>query len=204
MPDGRRMRLLSAFAYIDPAGLRWDAPSGWVIDGASIPPVVWPFAGTPYVGVYRDASVIHDVACDQKLRPWEQVHEVFYHAMISSGVETWRAKIMYAAVYHLGPRWARKVVISRLPVTQEPVAKKKALEYAEAGSNAVIIKKDKIPQTSTERLLNKPVLANFTVQIDPPTTKMSDETFNRLKAAIQEKEPTAAGGFSLEEIRGYK
>lgn len=39
--DGRKMRLLVPFAYIDPKGLEWQAPAGWIIDGASIPQFAW-------------------------------------------------------------------------------------------------------------------------------------------------------------------
>ena len=30
LEDGRRMRLLSPFAYFDPNGVEWNAPTGWV------------------------------------------------------------------------------------------------------------------------------------------------------------------------------
>jgi hypothetical protein len=50
--------------------------------------------------------VIHDVACVEKKRPWNMVHENFYYGMLASGVEPPRAKVMYAAVYHFGPRWS--------------------------------------------------------------------------------------------------
>ncbi len=33
------------------------------------------------------------------------VHRTFYTAMRASSVDVWRAKVMYAAVYHFGPRW---------------------------------------------------------------------------------------------------
>jgi hypothetical protein len=49
--------------------------------------------------------VIHDVACVEKRRDWRSVHRVFYTAMLDSGVDRAQAKIMYAAVYHFGPRW---------------------------------------------------------------------------------------------------
>ena len=73
-----------------------------------------------FEGKYRQASVLHDVACDRKIEPWEQVHEMFYWAMLASGVSSLKAKIMYAAVYHKGPRWPFGVVISNLPPNQSP------------------------------------------------------------------------------------
>jgi len=102
---GRKMTLLSSFEYVDSANEHWIAPKGSVVDGASIPQFAWSIIGGPFEGLYRDASVIHDVACDEKKRPWNVVHETFYWAMLTSGVNTTKAKIMYAAVYHFGPRW---------------------------------------------------------------------------------------------------
>lgn len=86
LPDGRRMRLIEDFAYFDDAGRRWRAPKGSIVDGASIPRIAWSFIGGPFEGPYREASVIHDVACSAKLAPWLLVHEVFYTAMLASKV----------------------------------------------------------------------------------------------------------------------
>jgi len=103
--DGRKMRLLSEYKYVDPPGIEWLAPSGSVVDGASIPQFAWSVVGGPYEGKYRNASVVHDVACDAKARPWEQVHKMFYDHMLCSGVGKSKAQAMYWAVYQCGPRW---------------------------------------------------------------------------------------------------
>lgn len=105
--DHRTMTLVEDFAYLDPFGVRWDAPAGSRVDGASIPKIAWSFVGGPYEAAYRNASVIHDVACINKSRPWQQVHETFYYAMRASGVGPYRAKLMYRAVYLGGPKWSR-------------------------------------------------------------------------------------------------
>jgi hypothetical protein len=99
------MRLVENFGYFDDRGLLWEAPKGSVIDGASIPRIAWTAIGGPFEGPYRNASVIHDVACDEKRRPWQMAHGVFYSAMITSGVPEFKALVMYGAVYHFGPRW---------------------------------------------------------------------------------------------------
>ena len=103
-PD-RVMRLTADFAYLDPAGARWDAKAGSEIDGASIPPVLWSVVGSPYTGQYRNASVVHDVACKDRVRPWSAVHRMFYYACRCGGLGELKAKMMFAAVYHFGPRW---------------------------------------------------------------------------------------------------
>lgn len=103
--DGRTMRLLQPLSYVDPAGRTWTAPAGSVIDGASIPRPFWSLIGGPFEGRYRNASVIHDAACQKRDRPWEDVHLMFYHACRAGGVSEQKAKLMYLAVYHFGPRW---------------------------------------------------------------------------------------------------
>jgi Protein of unknown function (DUF1353) len=108
--DGRRVRLVEAFGYVDTIGERWDVPAGAIVDGASIPQSLWSLVGGPFDGKYRDASVIHDWYCDLRSRPWKAVHRVFYEAMLTSGVTRARATLMYAAVYWGGPRWSKTVV----------------------------------------------------------------------------------------------
>jgi hypothetical protein len=105
LPDGRRMQLTADFAYLDPSGKRWDAPKDSIIDGASIPQVFWSLVGGPFEGQYRNASVVHDMACDGKSERWQDVHRMFYFAMRAGGVSERRAALMYAAVYRFGPRW---------------------------------------------------------------------------------------------------
>jgi hypothetical protein len=189
--NDRKMRLLAPFTYIDPKGVEWTAPSGWVIDGASIPVFAWSIIGGPYNGKYRNASVIHDVACDQQTQPWEQVHETFYWAMLASGVENWRAKVMYAAVYHFGPRWERVVTVS-VPKDQAPAAEQQALAQAEPGSGAAIV--GVRPEARTRGLAqgDGPQLAMVDVKIQPPPRQLSEDDFEKLKASIMEKETQAA------------
>jgi len=114
LPDGRRVKLIEPFAYIDYEAERWSVPSGAIVDGASIPQPLWGVVGGPFEGAYRDASVIHDWYCDRRIRPWKRVHRVFYEAMLTSGVSKSRAKLMYAAVYWGGPRWSETVVANNI------------------------------------------------------------------------------------------
>jgi hypothetical protein len=113
--DGRRAQLLADVTYSDTNGVIWLAPKGWVVDGASIPRAFWTVIGGPWEGRYRFASVLHDVACDEKKRPWDAAAEMFYEAMRCGGVREAKAKIMYYAVYKFGPRWPPPGVRSFLP-----------------------------------------------------------------------------------------
>lgn len=110
LDDGRRVKLKSPFAYIDPSKRRWDVPKDAIVDGASIPRMLWTLIGGPFEGKYRNASIIHDWYCDLRLRSWQQVHRMFFEAMVTSSVPLTKAKLLYAGVYLGGPRWSTTVV----------------------------------------------------------------------------------------------
>ena len=127
--DGRNMTLRENFGYVDARNRLWAAPAGSVVNGASIPAAFWTFIGGPFEGKYRNASVVHDVACSQMTATWEDVHSMFYEACRCGGVDETMAKMLYYAVYHFGPRW-RPVTETRVEtrtnadgrVVQEQVA----------------------------------------------------------------------------------
>ncbi len=211
--DGRRMKLLSRFDYFDPNGVNWDAPAGWIVDGASIPQFAWSFIGGPFEGKYRDASVLHDVACDRKSKPWEDVHLMFYYAMLASNVEGWRAKVMYAAVYHFGPRWSREVPVTAsgdgAEIERAVIAAAKSA--AAVNSTAVIAGRTKGLSTDTgtdtggEDASADVELHDYVVRVTPPKDTLDEGDFERLRNQIeaQEKEAPAGGGMTLEEIRAF-
>src|SRR2546428_821027 len=103
--DGRSMTLLSELRYTDPQGVVWIAAAGSQVDGASIPRSLWSLMGGPFEGKYRNASVLHDVAYDQKNRPHEVCDRMFYHAMRCSGVSAVEAGTMYYALRRFGRHW---------------------------------------------------------------------------------------------------
>lgn len=103
-PD-RDMKLLVDFAFVDETGYRWEAPAGSTVNGASIPRFLWVTEGSPYVGDYRRASVVHDVACQRQSESPKAVHRMFFEAMLVDGVPKMKAKKMYTAVRLFGPTW---------------------------------------------------------------------------------------------------
>lgn len=108
LPD-TEMRLEDSFAYIDAANKRWSAAKGRRVDGASIPPIFWgSIVGSPYTGDFRRATVVHDIACQDKNEPSDDVHRMFYFAMLCDGTAQWLANAMYAAVKLFGPDWDSK------------------------------------------------------------------------------------------------
>jgi Protein of unknown function (DUF1353) len=110
---------LRILLFIDTGGTHWNAPQGALVDGASNPHAFWSVIGGPFEGRYREALVIHDVACEERGRPWKEVHRAFYNAMRCRGVSELQAKIMYYAVYHFGPRWGFDVSLKKLFFSEE-------------------------------------------------------------------------------------
>lgn len=197
--NGRTMTLLDNLSYTDPTGHVWTAPKGSVVDGASIPQFAWSIIGGPFEGKYRDSSVIHDVGCVKKWAPWETVHEVFYWGMLTSGVEEWRAKVMYAAVYHFGPRWPQVVAVAGMPFSQSTLALQQALQGKVGGSLATI---QSISPPPTAVISEGP--ATFQVLVSPPDDSMTESRFNELAHEIEQDAGTGKPTPSLEEIRAYK
>lgn len=108
LEDGRSMEMLADFEFYDSRGKRWVAPQGRIVDGHSIPWVlVNPLVGTPFTGKGRESSVIHDVACQDKTEPWQDVHRAYHEGLRARGMSLPRAWIYYRCVYVGGPRWPR-------------------------------------------------------------------------------------------------
>jgi len=103
--DPRKMMLLESVAFLDSKEKVWTAYQYDTIDGASIPEFLWEEVGSPYIGFYRRASVIHDVYCIRKSQPAQDVHNCFYEMMLADGVDKAKAWVMFQAVNKFGPRW---------------------------------------------------------------------------------------------------
>lgn len=99
------MTLVQPFAFVTSTCTRWTVPAGATVDGASIPSLLWSMVGGPLEGLYRDASVVHDWYCSIRIEPSDDVHRVFYDAMIASGVDKDKALSFYWAVRKFGPSW---------------------------------------------------------------------------------------------------
>ena len=60
------MILKEPFYYIDSKEKQWLVPAGTVVNGATIPFPLWSVIGSPYIGDYRQASVVHDYFVEWK------------------------------------------------------------------------------------------------------------------------------------------
>lgn len=136
----RKMKLVEDFAFIDDNNIRWDAPAGSIVDGASIPELLWSsLLGTPYVGDYRRATVLHDVACQERTRPHKDVHRMFYDAMRKDGVSEGKAQQMYTAVRLFGPKWTiMPAGAAGAPQAAAAVPQKMSIEQLESALDAAL------------------------------------------------------------------
>ena len=96
----REMELLEDFWYDDPSRKRWTAPAGRVINGASIPEPLWAIVGSPYTGCYRNASVVHDIACEEATTraARKAADRMYFHACLRGGCSRWEAIVQYLGV----------------------------------------------------------------------------------------------------------
>ncbi len=135
--DDRGMELVQPFAYVDPQGKRWDAPAGRNVNGATIPSWLWSTIGSPYVGNYRRASVVHDVACEDQTESSAAVHRMFYDAMRCGGVGSVEAIVMYYAVKTWGPWWDADATVKESRTIPPPPDEGDILRLRSAAEAAV-------------------------------------------------------------------
>jgi hypothetical protein len=109
----RDMKLTQDFGFEDAGGLVWTAKRNAIVNGASIPQIFWSTFGSPFIGDYRRASVLHDYYCEVRTRPAAATHLMFYQACLAGGVGTVKAKTMYTMVKTFGPSWsvAREAIV---------------------------------------------------------------------------------------------
>jgi hypothetical protein len=170
----RKMKLVEDFAFEDEAGLRWDVPSGAVIDGASIPQIFWTSFGPPFVGDYRRASVVHDHYCIVKTRPSKAVHRMFREACEAGGVSRGTAKLMYLAVRTFGPNWKSFAEPLSVPGAPEiaaatPIEFETRMDMSEYESLKKWIETedpdiDAIDAMIEEKLISAPIIPGFSIE----------------------------------------
>jgi hypothetical protein len=144
-------RVAERLDFIDANGASWQAPERSLTDGASIPEIFVPLIGFPNEPRFVNAAALHDAYCGignetgpvYHAKTWQEVHRLFYDALVASGTPDTEAKIMFAAVWIGGPRW---YPLGALDLTLETVpesAKKEAFLKAKAFIEA---EKPKMPE----------------------------------------------------------
>ncbi|GAA4371884.1 DUF1353 domain-containing protein [Hymenobacter koreensis] len=119
-------KLLNDFLFVEVTGIRWTAPAGSLVDASSIPHALWTLFGSPFTASYAHAFIIHNVACNARVRPWQDVHQMFYHACLAGGIALGLAKVMYLAVRNFGPRWPHHMYGENTPGSSTPASSEEA------------------------------------------------------------------------------
>lgn len=190
---GSNMRLGEEFAYVDPSGKRWVAAADLETDGASIPAVLYPVVGHPFDGAYLKAAIVHDAACPSEVDNWRDAHLMFYHALRRCGLGETKSKIMYAAVYHFGPRWAdpaQPTVTTTSPFEGNIVGRKLAAIESDAQTEKP---GDAAPPRVAEIRYDETRRAITTGSADPAAEEqVRKELFEKCRAWIEREDPTLA------------
>lgn len=80
---------------------------GLVSDGASIPRFLWPILGHPFQHPMREAAILHDFLYYYNVVPRKIADQIFYDALVESGMNRYKAQIYYFGV-RVGGRSAYK------------------------------------------------------------------------------------------------
>ncbi|APZ55116.1 DUF1353 domain-containing protein [Salipiger abyssi] len=131
--------LAEPLRFTDARSKTWIAPPGTLTDGASIPEIFVAIVGQPTAPEYVNAAAIHDAYCgvgneggaNYHNGRWEDVHRMFYDALVASGTPDQRAKIMFAAVWLGGPRWNVHYSLDQVPAVPKQRAMRAAKRYVE-------------------------------------------------------------------------
>lgn len=137
-------RVAERLDFIDANGWNWNAPEKSLTDGASIPEIFVPFVGFPNEPRFVNAAALHDAYCGigneggpvYHIKTWQEVHRLFYDALVASGTSDFKAKVMFAAVWLGGPRWypygAPDLSLEKVSAKEKQDAFVRAMAFIEA------------------------------------------------------------------------
>lgn len=207
-PENRHriMELLGPVSFTDKTGKTWSVPAGTQIDGASIPQIFWTFAGSPFDGNYRRASVIHDHYCDVDTEFTKATHDMFKEASLSDGVSFAKAAAMRLAIGIGGAGCGKgdppNVAFSNL---NDVIASGRQDEFADILGQLQIPNSDFRASSLAERQdaiedlveVAKPRTYEATVRFRAAPT---DENFLALQAAVDLEKPTDDDIHRIEDL----
>lgn len=175
--------VMQDFSFKDKDGEIWTTRKGYKTDGATIPPVFWQIIGDPFGGGFIKSAVIHDQACDDKTRTWQDTHRVFFEAMIKEGVSPTLAYTMYSAVYRFGPRWEKKTISHNYKTKSN-------------------VENQVCPTCETTDTLSINEVETITQVVNLPTEAITEDKLNQIKVEVQKLE--ASGNVTLKDLEAIK
>ena len=96
--------LLKDFSFADSAGKVWTVPKGFVFTGSSVPRAAWSVVSPD--GEALRAFILHDYFTTRRSEPASSVNQMFYEALVTAGVSTAQAKVLYVAAQTFGPSYS--------------------------------------------------------------------------------------------------
>ena len=145
----RLMILEEEFFYVDKDQKKWFVPKCSELNGATIPRVLWSIIGSPYVGPYRRASVVHDYFVGEGNNPdvtyqkRREADKMFFRACRTDGCSWSFAAKLYIGV-SIGS-WSSKKELKQARFNKEmELMEMRDDELIEAKYNDVIQKSDYI------------------------------------------------------------
>lgn len=69
-------------------------PAGFISDGATIPPILWPIIGHPMAN-YAQGAFLHDILYRDKVYSRKRCDEIFLESMVVLEIALWKRKIIY-------------------------------------------------------------------------------------------------------------
>ncbi len=102
----RDVILIEDMIFYDKNGIEWFVPAGAIVNGTSIPKILWPIMGSPWVGYARRASIPHDYYYQSREHEKDLVDDMFYEAAIYDGVPHIKAHAMLLGLQITGSTWA--------------------------------------------------------------------------------------------------
>ena len=95
--------VLKKLIYRDSLGKTWYVEPGTIVNGESIPRILWPLFGSPFSDERsRRAWVFHDSYYCYQIRPKNWVDWVYRDIMLFDGTPPWFAKCKYLVAKYLG------------------------------------------------------------------------------------------------------
>ena len=169
--DRRSAHLLEPIMYADPGNAEWPVPKGAWLDGASIPRAFWTVIGSPFTGRYLEASIVHDYYCDHPRRPWRDTHRMFHEAMLCRGVSSFKARVMFYAVYRFGPRWPEPGSTDEMPALVAPAEPLNDAQAKSILADAQVLAANALTVAEIERLADRHMKAKRPASRPRPAKK---------------------------------
>ena len=84
--------------------IRIEIKAGFIFDGASVPRLLWAFAGHPLLGIRLGAALVHDFLYRSQILLKREADLIYGQIMAQAGRAYWRIVIEYLALVFCGKK----------------------------------------------------------------------------------------------------